>query len=168
MSAPRGNKFAKGHGQGRPSLYRPAFAAQAKTLCERGATNKELAQYFNVDIGTIRQWRMNYQDFFTAVRMGKAVADELVEQALFERATGWGDLPPDVGAIRTWLFNRRPNRWREKIAIERTGGWADRSPDEIKKALVQKMIMWKLVDPRNVPPDLLPPQGMVDRTGGSR
>jgi hypothetical protein len=77
MSAPRGNKFAKGHGQGRPSLYRPAFAAQAKTLCERGATNKDLAQYFNVDVGTIRQWRMNYQDFFTAVRMGKAVADEL-------------------------------------------------------------------------------------------
>jgi hypothetical protein len=100
---------------------------------------------------------MNYQDFFTAVRMGKAVADELVEQALFERATGWGDLPTDVGAIRTWLFNRRPDRWREKVAIERTGGSADRSPKAIKRALIQKMLMWKLIDPKVVPPDLLPP-----------
>jgi hypothetical protein len=63
----------------------------------------------------------------------------------------------------TWLFNRRPDRWREKVEIERTGGWADRSPDEIKRALVQKMIMSKLVDPRNVPPDLLPaPNGTID------
>jgi hypothetical protein len=110
---------------------------------------------------------------------GKAVADERAEQALWERAVGYDyddgttskgkpivrHMPPDVGALRTWLFNRRPDRWKEKVEItdRRGGGWADRPPDEIKRELVRRMVAWGLVPKENVPPELLAlPDGTID------
>ncbi len=43
--------------------------------------------------------------------------DELVENALLRRATGYEDtsgktVPPDVRAAMYWLENRRPDRWK--------------------------------------------------------
>jgi hypothetical protein len=71
-------------------------------------------------------------------------------------------IPPDIGAIKLWLLNRRPDRWREKVEVANTGGLIDRTPDEIKRLLVQKMIEWGLVEIENVPPELLPlPDGTV-------
>jgi hypothetical protein len=45
------------------------------------------------------------------------VLDELVENALLKRATGYEDtsgksVPPDVRAAMYWLENRRPDRWK--------------------------------------------------------
>jgi hypothetical protein len=94
---------------------------------------------------------------------------------LFERAVGYDydydlgcgktvirHIPPDVGAIKLWLLNRRPDRWKEKVEVANTGGLIDRTPDEIKRLLVQKMIEWGLVEIENVPPELLPlPDGTV-------
>jgi hypothetical protein len=40
-------------------------------------------------------------------------------------------IPPDIGAIKLWLLNRRPDRWREKVEVANTGGLIDRTPDEI-------------------------------------
>ena len=44
------------------------------------------------------------------------VRDDLVENALLRRATGYEDaagkpVPPDVRAAMYWLENRRPDRW---------------------------------------------------------
>jgi hypothetical protein len=113
---------------------------------------------------------MQYEEFATAVRVGKRVADQRVEEALFERAIGYDydydlgrgksvirHIPPDIGAIKVWLFNRRPDRWKEKVEFAGIGSMADRSPEEIKRAFVKKMIEWKLVPIENVPPELLAP-----------
>jgi hypothetical protein len=178
VPAPKGNQYAKGSKtNGRPPSYRPAYAAQAKKLCERGATNGDLARFFKVAISTIQWWRARYEDFSVAVRLGKQVADERAEQALFERAVGYDyddgtsrgkpvlrHMPPDVGALKVWLFNRRPDRWKEKVEItDRRGGWADKSPLEIKREMVRRMVQWGLVPIKNVPPDLLPlPDGTID------
>jgi len=120
---------------------------------------------------------MEYEDFSTAVRVGKQIADQRVEQALFERATGYDydfdlghgksvvrHLPPDVAAIKVWLFNRRPDRWKERVEVtDQRGGLADLEPEQIKRLMVRRMIQWGLVDPANVPPDLLPPpDGTID------
>ena len=175
MSAPRGNQFAKGSKtNGRPSSYRPQFAKQAKELCERGATNGELARFFYVAVSTIKLWGLQYEEFSAAVRLGKEIADERVEQALFDRAIGYDydsgtgrnrtirHMPPDVGAIKVWLYNRRPDRWRDKIEVTQTGTLSDLPSIEIKKRLVAKMIEWGLVPKENVPPELLPlPDGTV-------
>jgi hypothetical protein len=177
VPAPRGNKYGKGsQTSGRPSLYRSQYAEIAKKLCEEGATNGDLARAFRVNVSTIKEWCARYEAFSTATRVGKAIADDLVERALFQRCIGYDfdfdlgrgrsvirHLPPDVSAIRLWLFNRRPARWKEKVEVERTGGWADRSPDEIKKELIRKMLKWNLIDPSRVPPNLLPaPDGTID------
>jgi hypothetical protein len=177
VPAPRGNQFAKGSKtNGRPTGYRAQFAQQAKSLCEGGATLGDLARFFEVSVSTIKLWRAQYEDFSTALRIGRQRADELVESALFMRCIGYDHdvdigggetlvrhLPPDIGAIKMWLYNRQPGRWREKVEAERAGGMSDRTPLELKRMLVRRMIQWKLVDPRNVPPDLLPPpDGTVD------
>jgi hypothetical protein len=184
VPAPKGNKYAKGSGKGRPSLYRPQYAEQAKNLCERGATNGQLARFFNVSVSTIWLWRLAYEEFSNAVQLGKRVADDRIEQALFDWAAGYDydtvkvfrgedgkpvisdpyieHVPPDVGAIKLWLLNRRPDRWKEKVEVTNTGGLIDRSPEEIKRLLVAKMIEWGLVEIENVPPELLPlPDGTV-------
>jgi hypothetical protein len=33
---------------GRPTLYKPEYAEQARKLCQLGATNPNLADFFNV------------------------------------------------------------------------------------------------------------------------
>jgi hypothetical protein len=172
VAAPRGNQYAKGNKGGRPTSYMAHYAKQAKELCERGATNGELARFFGVSVFTIRAWRMQYEEFATAVRVGKQVADERVEQALFERAIGYDfdcdigcgksvirHIPPDVAAIKVWLFNRRPDRWKDlqKSDLPAIPSMSDRSTEEIKRILIQKMIEWKLVPIENVPPELLAP-----------
>ena len=45
--------------------------------------------------------------------------DDLVEDALLRRATGYEDpagkpVPPDVRAAMYWLENRRPDRWKRR------------------------------------------------------
>jgi hypothetical protein len=126
-------------------------------------------------VSTIKLWRLQYEDFSAAVRLGKQIADERAEQALYERAIGYDydvdigrgkfvirHIPPDVGALKVWLYNRRPDRWKEKVDLPDMSNMSDRSPLEIKRALVQKMIEWKLVA-ENVPPELLAPiDGTVD------
>jgi hypothetical protein len=175
VPAPKGNQFAKGSKtNGRPSLYKPQYAKVVKKLCERGATNGELARFFKVSVFTIKYWRAQYEDFSAAVRVGKQIADERVEQALYERAIGYDfddgtadksvirHIPPDIAAIRLWLFNRRPDKWRDKIEIENTSGVSDLSREEIKRLMVARMVAWGLVPRENVPPELLPPDGTID------
>jgi hypothetical protein len=118
---------------GRPTSYKPEYAAEAQALTEAGATNVELAQYFEVSISTIWQWQIRNPDFSSALKRGKDVADERVERSLFERATGYSHpeldirvidgqivktevikhYPPDTTAAIFWLKNRRG--WRDKV-----------------------------------------------------
>lgn len=49
--------------------------------------------------------------------------DDLVEDALLRRATGYEDaagkvVPPDVRAAMYWLENRRPDRWKRRRTPE--------------------------------------------------
>lgn len=122
--------------RGRPSEYMPAFAKQATKLCELGATDQELADFFEVDVRTIYRWKHDHDDFCQALKAGKDVADERVERSLYQRAIGYeqdevkifmpGGAPepvyapfrakiaPDVTAAIFWLKNRRKDEWRDK------------------------------------------------------
>lgn len=126
---------------GRPSEYREQYAVQAAKLCQLGATDMELADFFEVDTRTIYRWRNEHDEFCQAVIAGKEKADERVQRALFNRAVGYtfesekvfqhqGEIiraptrehvPPDPGAAMNWLKNRRPDEWRDKQQHEHTG-----------------------------------------------
>jgi hypothetical protein len=126
----------------RPSSYQPEYAAQAEKLCKLGATDLDIANFFEVDVRTIYRWKHEHEVFCQALKRGKDVADDLVEQSLFRRATGYTheavkifqyegkslEVPytehhaPDTTAAIFWLKNRRPDRWRDKREQELTGG----------------------------------------------
>ena len=128
---------------GRPSLYRQSFDAQAEKLCQLGATDQEVADFFEVDVRSIYRWKAEHESFCQALRVGKAVADERVERSLFQRATGYEQdevkifmpanaskpvyapyrarIAPDTTACIFWLKNRRSDLWRDRSIHELTG-----------------------------------------------
>lgn len=116
------------------SRYNPDFVRQAKAMCQLGATDRDLADYFEVTTRTIQRWQGQYPDFSAALNRGKEAADDRVERSLYSRATGYTfdsekifnndgiitrvrtieHVPPDVTACIFWLKNRRPAEWRDK------------------------------------------------------
>jgi len=111
--------------------YRPEFAETARKVCELGATNRELADFFKVSTVTIWNWQAEHPEFLEALRRGKAVADDRVERSLYAMASGYTyesekivivdghvhrvptvvHVPPSDTACIFWLKHRRPS-WR--------------------------------------------------------
>lgn len=128
---------------GRPSLYNDEYAAQAAKLAKLGATDQELADFFEVDVRTIYRWKHDHSDFCQALKVGKEVADERVERSLYQRAIGYeqddvkifmpggalepvyapfrAKIAPDTTAAIFWLKNRRSQEWRDKVETEHSG-----------------------------------------------
>lgn len=127
---------------GAPTDYRPEFCQHALELCERGATDEELAQEFDVSTRTIYRWKNAHPEFCQAIRAGKEAADERVERSLYQMATGTyikqqqaikvktGQftedikivevetyMAPEVPAAQFWLKNRKPDQWRDKSDV---------------------------------------------------
>jgi hypothetical protein len=103
-------------------------------LCEKGLTDKELSQVFDIHEATLNRYKKS-PEFCEAIKKGKAVADEKVEIALFQRACGYEcpedkvlshegfhtdtvrvtkHYPPETTAAIFWLKNRKPEEWRDK------------------------------------------------------
>lgn len=119
-------------GMGRPTEYSPDFCDIAADACARGATLYELAELLGVTRMTIHRWRLQHKEFCDAISIGKSFADQRVEESLYERAVGYSynsvkimqnegtpvivpyvaHVPPDVAAIKHWLANRQPKKWR--------------------------------------------------------
>jgi hypothetical protein len=126
---------------GRPSKYKAEFAEQAAKLCKLGATDAQLADFFQVSVSTINLWKVQHAEFSESIKVPKAEADERVEQSLYRRAMGYehdevdikvvgGEIvqtairkyyPPDSTAMIFWLKNRKPAEWRDKVEQEVTG-----------------------------------------------
>jgi hypothetical protein len=111
---------------GRPSLYKPEYARQAEKLCNFGATDAELGDFFGVSRNTILAWKNEHSEFGKAMAAGKDSFDSRVVDALFARATGYTDpdgkhYPPDTTAMIFWLKNRIPAQWRDKVDHEHKG-----------------------------------------------
>lgn len=128
---------------GRPPKYKPTFAKQAEKLCALGATDDNLADFFDVSVRTISRWKVEHEEFCQALKAGKDVADDRVERSLYQKAVGCEidavkifmpagssepvyapyreRLPPDTTACIFWLKNRRKEQWRDKQDVEHTG-----------------------------------------------
>lgn len=122
-------------GPGRDSKYRPEFADQVRKLCLLGATDREIADFFEVTEQTVNNWKREHPAFFESMRAGKIKADAEVADSLYQRATGLHIqaeklmkkddgtyeavryqqyLPGDPQAAYRWLLNRRRENWSEK------------------------------------------------------
>ncbi len=119
---------------GRPDKYKPEYDKMAYNYCLLGATNEDLAKYFEVVVSTITAWINRHESFSSALKNGRANADANVSKSLYRRAIGYshkeekifcseGEIiraktikhyPPEVVACIFWLKNRRPDLWRDK------------------------------------------------------
>lgn len=147
---------------GRPSSFKTEYATQAKQLCELGATDEELAEFFKVSTRNIYRWQNQFPEFSQALKVGKASADDRVERSLFHRACGFKHeavkifmpagakepvhakyteiVPPDTTACIFWLKNRRPDLWRDKrdIVVTDTGAADSLSDDELERVVAER------------------------------
>jgi hypothetical protein len=118
--------------RGRPSGLTPERVKQAEKLAKLGATDQEVADFFEISRMTVTRWKESSPAFCAALKAGKAPADDRVERSLYSRATGYehdevdirvvgGEVvqtpirkfyPPDTVACIFWLKNRRPDKWR--------------------------------------------------------
>ena len=125
---------------GRPSSYKPEYAKEAEKLCALGATDAELADFFDVDTSTIWRWQSRHPEFCNAIKAAKAEADARVERSLYQRAVGYTHdavkifnangvamtvpyrehQPPDTAAAFIWLKNRQREKWRDKHEVDAT------------------------------------------------
>ncbi len=76
-------------GPGQPTKYEDKFPKQAYKLCLLGATDKDLATFFEVHEDTINEWKRVHAEFSVSIKRGKLLADSKVAQSLFKRANGY-------------------------------------------------------------------------------
>jgi len=123
---------------GRPTKYSDKYPKQAYKLCLLGATDQELADFFEVNVDTVQEWKKVHEEFSDSIKRGKKQADSEVAHKLFKRATGYEhpevdikmyegqiiktDLikhyAPDTTAAIFWLKNRQSKQWRDKQEID--------------------------------------------------
>lgn len=85
MGAEKGNKYAEGNEGGRPSLYKPElYPEQVYKLCLLGATDADIASFFNVDERTVNNWKTEHDEFFQSINEGKKLADMEVANSLYK------------------------------------------------------------------------------------
>lgn len=128
---------------GRPTAYKAEYAKQAEKLALLGATDMEMADFFEVDVRTVYRWKHEHDEFCQALNVGKAKADERVVNSLYQKAVGYDQdavkifmpagaenpvyapyrerIAPDTAAAIFWLKNRRPEQWRDKVEQHHTG-----------------------------------------------
>ena len=127
---------------GRPTDYKEEYGEQVYKLCLLGATDKDLADFFEVDEATVNRWKLKHPEFCESIKKGKKTADANVGHSLYQRATGYDDVnaihisnfqgiitetpivkhyPPDTTAQIFWLKNRDKPNWRDKQDHEVTG-----------------------------------------------
>jgi hypothetical protein len=147
---------------GAPSSYEPGFARQTQLLCELGATDAEIAEFFGVTRATITNWKAAHPAFLSALKAGKAEADDRVERSLYHKAIGYTfdavkifmpagapgpvyapykeHMPPDTTACIFWLKNRRQQQWRDVHKHEhgRAGEFDKMSPDELRNFIARE------------------------------
>lgn len=123
----------------RPTKYEKKYNEQAYKLCLLGATDKDMADFFEVAESTINLWKEEHKTFSESIKKGKMMADATVASKLYHRAVGYehpelvtatfqGQITdtmevtkhyaPDPTAAIFWLKNRQPQQWRDKHEIE--------------------------------------------------
>jgi hypothetical protein len=148
---------------GRPTLYRPELCELARRLALLGLTETEMADAFNVDVGTLIEWKARHREFREAIERGGVHADAKVAESTYHRALGYRHpavkifqgtpeggpvivpytehYPPDTQAASLWLRNRQGARWRDKQEVDVKGSFIHRlqqmSPAEREAAAIE-------------------------------
>lgn len=120
--------------------YAAGFEDAIKAAAKKGATIADFAALLGCGLTTVKKLKREYHAFAECVKVGREISDNIVENALFKRATGYDveesvtevrinpdgtgnttyvrktkrHVPPETAAALAWLFNRRPKDWSNK------------------------------------------------------
>lgn len=75
--------------EGRPTLYQPEYVQRVFHLTLLGATDKEIAAAFQVNVDTIQEWKKVHPEFSDSINAGKTEADAKVAASLYKIANGY-------------------------------------------------------------------------------
>ena len=126
---------------GRPSKYSKALHPKIEKLIKLGATDKDVALLLDINVDTLHEWKKKHEAFSDFYSNCRIITDTDMEQSLRKRAMGCTttetktirrfdkerdsmelfeeseiikEHAPDTKALERWLYNRSPNRWKEK------------------------------------------------------
>lgn len=118
---------------GVPSTYKPEYVEKARKLTAIGATEKQIGDFFGVEVSTLLNWAYSHPEFYSAIKIGRGEFDDNITRSLARRALGYeydsekvfltkdGEIvrvpitvhvPPETTAIIFWLTNRHPDEWK--------------------------------------------------------
>lgn len=149
-------------------------------------TDSDLCQFFGVTEKTMYRWKHEYPKFRHATDRGKELVDDVAEVSLYKRATGYQHeavkiflpagakkpvivpyterFPPETAALRLWLMNRRPDRWRERLEF-RDVTPPDPVSDQRRQELLREIFRTleegaraRLAQPQSAMVDITPPK----------
>ncbi len=123
---------------GRPTSFKNEYCKLAYNYSLLGATDTELAEFFDVAESTLNLWKKNHSEFSESIKRGKFQADAEIASKLFHRAKGYEHpedkifndqgvplivptikhYAPDTTAAIFWLKNRQPKKWRDKTEVD--------------------------------------------------
>jgi hypothetical protein len=123
---------------GAPTKYKTEYPEQIKKLCRLGATNKQIADIWDVSEAILKVWLNEYPELLASLKKGKDESDACIANSLYHRAKGYehpaeeifckdGEVtrvdiikhyPPDTLACIYWLKNRQPEKWSDREGKE--------------------------------------------------
>lgn len=74
---------------GQPTKYKKEYNKQVFKLSLLGATDKEIASFFDICEATLNNWKLEYPKFLESLKKGKEDADANVAKRLYKRALGY-------------------------------------------------------------------------------
>ena len=122
------------------TVTNPAILQEIKEYAVSGCTMEQIANRLMVNVATLYRWTNRYVELRDVIIEGKTVADDRVEQSLYDMCFGHDEkevvvekdgnnvitkqtirsrhVEPDVRAIQMWLQNRRPDIWKNRQQLE--------------------------------------------------
>ena len=114
----------------------PAGLVLIQGWARDGLSMDQIANEIGIARSTLFKWKSDNRMLSDALLINREIADRQVENALFKIAKGYhytedkiapsgakisnvrSYQSPNIGAIKLWLSNRKPDTWREKQSIE--------------------------------------------------
>ncbi len=143
MATPRKRNPQKA---GRKTLYKKSMIEQTRNLVLMGYTHQKVADFYNIDISSLYLWKSLYPQFSDALNTCRDENDSNIVRSLYNVAKGYNyiekkketdakgevktirikkHMPPNVGAIKVWLYNRRPKDFKPEAALSSQGSGED-------------------------------------------
>ena len=134
------------------SKYNPdTFPLLAEGYAGEGMLEKDIAKKLGLAVSTLEKYKLQYVEFAEALKKGKEPVDFEVERALLKRCLGFSYdektfekkeltkivrkyYPPDVGAIQTWLSNRKNHKWKRNPDLHKADGKVFKSLSDLMVA----------------------------------